>query len=429
MAALQRWRDGGLTRRALFRLLGCSIALCCVVSFMQFSAVSTSARGSSPALRGRERGLALAIEAKPESASTGEAAPVAAREPLTASVALESRASATDDVEGELHHRDNSKIEDAAVLQSTSAPTVTRTDAFETDAAAVRSTPLSAKKSSTPLTTSTTSPHSKEEPTGTASPKSPQATANETPRALEATTRTISRARRGIITCLHDRLVPLGVSLIRELRCLGNDERIEVYHCSELTPANVALLYAIDANIVVIDVCQQLIARAAMDAKLARSFKSYWIKPLAVHQSELEEIILLDADDVLLRDPAVLRTTPGYQTHGTLFFYDRVVQRNAYFNRIHKGPDGKPHGRFLAHWLKSFDYARFNLTRAYAPSPRLLASLAYRGKTSHEQDSSMLLVNKRNAANAMAVLWFLITEERFKNKFSWCVCGSGSGAD
>ncbi|TYZ57466.1 hypothetical protein PybrP1_000817, partial [[Pythium] brassicae (nom. inval.)] len=248
------------------------------------------------------------------------------------------------------------------------------------------------------------------------SPQSTQATATAVPRVPEPQVR-VKRAHRGIVTCLHDKIVPLGASLVRELRCLGNDEPIEVYHCSELAPTSVALLHAIDDNIRVIDVCQQLVKSGAMDVKLARSFRSYWIKPLAIHQSALEEIILLDADDVLMRDPAVLRATPGYQVHGTLFFYDRVVRRTAFFNRQHKTPDGKPQGRFLPHWLRTFDYARFNLT--HAPSPRLLDSLAYHGTTCHEQDSSLLLVNKRGAATAMAVLWFLITEERFRHKFSW----------
>lgn len=217
--------------------------------------------------------------------------------------------------------------------------------------------------------------------------------------------------------CLHDRIIPLGISLIRELRCLGNEEVIEVYHCNELSADSLDLLQRVDNNINVIDICSNLVHAGVMTTEFAETFKSYWIKPLAIHQSELEEIIMLDADDILMKDPATLRANPGYVEKGTLFFYDRVIKQGEFFNRQYEPVKGKPQGQYLKHWLRKFDYARFNST--YGPSMHLTESFAYRGKTCHEQDSSMLLINKKDNTKAMAVLWFLITEERFKYTFSW----------
>lgn len=149
---------------------------------------------------------------------------------------------------------------------------------------------------------------------------------------------------------------------------------------------------------------------------MAKSFQSYWIKPLAVHFTSFEELIFLDADAILLKDPAALRENEGYKEKGTLFFYDRVINNNQYLNKRENGKGAI----YLHKWLKSFDYKRFGLEYA-EPSPEFKKSFAYRGRTAHEQDSSMLLINKRNAGKAMNVLWYLITEHRFIYEFSWYV--------
>lgn len=231
----------------------------------------------------------------------------------------------------------------------------------------------------------------------------------------EAAEHVESYPRRGILMCLHEGILALGLSLIRELRCLGNTELVEVYHCNELPDLAQAWIYATDTNVRVIDLCSQLVDEGRLTPKMANTFRSYWIKPLAVHETNLSEIILLDADVILLRDPAVLREIPGYQQNGTVFFYDRVVNSPAHFNK--PGRVGKVVVQYLHHWLKRFDYARFNTT--YGPSQHLIESFAYRAQTAHEQDSSMLLIDKRRAGTAMDVLWFLITNHRFKFNFSW----------
>ncbi|GLD97446.1 hypothetical protein PINS_up006130 [Pythium insidiosum] len=227
---------------------------------------------------------------------------------------------------------------------------------------------------------------------------------------------------RGIVLCLHDRIVPLGLSLIKELRCLGNSELVEIYHCDhELSDENQRLLRESDANVDIIDVCRDLISRGVFDVETAHTFRSYWLKPLAVHESQLDELILLDADAILLRDPAQLRDLDGYQRTGTTFFYDRVIRAPWFFNRdVHVSSLlGGQTKKYLAHWIETFDYARFG--HQYHPSDQLLQSLAYRGETCHEQDSSMLAIKKTQfgADKAMQLLWFLATEHRFAESFSW----------
>ncbi|KAG6619578.1 uncharacterized protein IUM83_18900 [Phytophthora cinnamomi] len=143
------------------------------------------------------------------------------------------------------------------------------------------------------------------------------------------------RRDNAIVMCMHDGVVPLGLSLVRELRCLGNRDLIQVYHClpDELSIKSRALLFEADSRLEIVDVCSDLVERGEMNIELARQFRNWWIKPLALYHSDATEVILLDVDDLFMRDPAVLRTTEGYKRTGTTFFYDRVIDGKFFFNQ------------------------------------------------------------------------------------------------
>ena len=224
--------------------------------------------------------------------------------------------------------------------------------------------------------------------------------------------------QHGIILTLHDGIIALGASLVKDLRCLGNQELIQIYHClpGELSPESRDLLLLDETRLEIVDACTSYIDRGALTPQLAQKFRSYWIKPLALLHTDLQEPMLLDADAIPLRDPAVLRSLPGYVRTGTTFFYDRVLPLVQFFNaNIKVKPSGTQR---LQHWIKVFDYAAFNLTGP-APSAQLLQSMAYTRKTAHEMDSSMVAIDKARAGKALDVLWHLITHARFQFDFSW----------
>ncbi|DBA00526.1 TPA: hypothetical protein N0F65_006430 [Lagenidium giganteum] len=210
----------------------------------------------------------------------------------------------------------------------------------------------------------------------------------------------------------------MGLSLIREIRCLGNQELIQIYHCypDEMSKSSRELLLAQDRNIEIVDVCSDLVNRGLLTRAVANKFRSWWIKPLAVHHSNVREVVLLDVDDVLLMDPATVRQSEGYQETGTMFFYDRVMGCKLFFNAPARGQRGK---QYLRHLIDSFNYAGFNITGPIGPSEHLQKSFAYTRKTCHEQDSSLVAIDKGRAGQAMAVLWYLATEVRMKTEFSW----------
>ncbi|KAE9293251.1 hypothetical protein PF008_g24852 [Phytophthora fragariae] len=222
---------------------------------------------------------------------------------------------------------------------------------------------------------------------------------------------------KGIIMCMHNAAVPMGLSLVKELRCLGNHELIQVYHCfpEEMSNQSVTMLLQADDNLEIVDVCQDLVKRGVMTEDKAEQFRSWWVKPLAMYHTNIKEVLLLDIDDIFTRDPAVIRTTEGYQRTGTTFFYDRVLSSNEFFNQDVNGT------QYLQLLLNEFDYAKFDLPPGASPSAHLdpKTSFAWKRQTSHEQDSSLVAIDKSRAGQAIDVLFFLITEQRFKREFSY----------
>ncbi|RLN63659.1 hypothetical protein BBP00_00003975 [Phytophthora kernoviae] len=216
--------------------------------------------------------------------------------------------------------------------------------------------------------------------------------------------------------CMHNGAVPMGLSLIRELRCLGNQELIQVFHCfpEEMSNSSIKLLLDADAKLEIVDVCSDLVAQKILTEDKARYYRSWWIKPLAMYHTDIKEVLLLDVDDIFMRDPAVLRTTEGYKRTGTTFFYDRVLSSREYFNQDINGT------QYLKVLLNNFDYAKFGLPPGATPSAHLdpEKSFAWRGQTSHEQDSSLVAIDKSRAGQAINIMFFLITEQHFVHEFS-----------
>jgi hypothetical protein len=222
---------------------------------------------------------------------------------------------------------------------------------------------------------------------------------------------------RGVMICMHDGVLAMGLSLIRELRCLGNEELVQVYHCGqdELSVASKDMLFSTDNRLELVDVCSDLVDQGVLTKEKAAKFKSWWIKPLAMYHTDVRHVMLMDVDDIIVKDPAALRELDGYKQTGTTFFYDRVF---ANCKQFVNGDDN--HKKYLPKLFATFDFAKFNVTEGAAPSEHVLESFAYRGKTCHEMDSSLVLMDKTRAGQTVLniMLWF-ITKERFRFNYSW----------
>ncbi|KAF1779098.1 Nucleotide-diphospho-sugar transferase [Phytophthora cactorum] len=218
--------------------------------------------------------------------------------------------------------------------------------------------------------------------------------------ALRGEAPSVSRDK-GIVMCMHDGAVPMGLSLVRELRCLGNQELIQLYHCfpEELSDNSISLLLAVDDKLEVVDVCSDLVQRGVITEDKARQFRSWWIKPLAMYHTDMKEVLLLDVDDIFMRDPL------------------SCAQRKATNAQARRFSMTATFGIFSI----LSDYEKFGLPPGASPSSHLdpKISFVWTRQSSHEQDSSLVAIDKSRAGQAINVMFYLITEQRFIREFSY----------
>ncbi|OQR83366.1 hypothetical protein ACHHYP_14794 [Achlya hypogyna] len=226
-------------------------------------------------------------------------------------------------------------------------------------------------------------------------------------------------AKRGIVLSLHNHVVPMGASLLQELRALGNYDPVQVYYClpDELSPVSIDLLES-DPLVETIDVCSLLLpTRLFANKGAAISFQNFWLKPLALLHSSFDEVMLLDADDIFFENPAQLWNASTYLDLGMVFFYDRVINQTIFLNNPVNVtlPDGslveKP---YISEFFKLFPLDNYSLPFPHEPSPQLRESMVWNGLTAHEQDSSVVVLDKARAGpNVLRALFILIAESRF----------------
>lgn len=124
---------------------------------------------------------------------------------------------------------------------------------------------------------------------------------------------------RGIVVCAGGtRFFPCAWVLIRMLRHLGCRLPVELWYLGprEMTPAMKALLTPYGVRFVD--------GTAHPESRRIRRLGGWELKVLALIYSRFRHVILLDADNVPVRDPAFLLDSPEYQEHGALFWPDNA---------------------------------------------------------------------------------------------------------
>ncbi|KAF9103430.1 hypothetical protein BGX29_003390 [Mortierella sp. GBA35] len=172
---------------------------------------------------------------------------------------------------------------------------------------------------------------------------------------------------RGLVFCAGNGQFEFVVTAIQAIRSrLKSTLPIQVFHMGDgdLSPPRQNYLRDMTTDVEVIDVTNIL------DNDYMR-LGGWAIKPFAMLASNFEEVMFVDADAYFLQDPAVLFQDPGYLATGALFFYDRTL-----FQGWVVGSD----------WLKS-------ITPILSSFPR--TSRWFRRTSAHEQESGVVLINKR----------------------------------
>lgn len=130
-------------------------------------------------------------------------------------------------------------------------------------------------------------------------------------------------AGRGIVVCAGGSRVFTNAYVLLSLlrRTFNCTLPIEVWHfgADEMSPAMATLLAELDVEVV--DALPHIAAEAA-------SVRDGWqLKPFAIQYSRFAEVLLLDADQVPVRDPAELFEWPEYHETGAVFWPDILELR------------------------------------------------------------------------------------------------------
>lgn len=171
---------------------------------------------------------------------------------------------------------------------------------------------------------------------------------------------------RGVIIALGDNYLNMGVHLIKCIHMLGSRLPIHVYYAGakDLKEEHRAYLSKL-ANVTLVDITSTI-------RNDILKLGGWDVKPFAMLLNPFEEVILLDADVVLLEPPEHFFELATYKQSGALFFRDRHFA-------------GAPGGKY-ADWLQSI-----------LPSPlseKVMASAMYQGQSKYEQESGIVIINK-----------------------------------
>ncbi|KAI9358461.1 mannosyltransferase putative-domain-containing protein [Pilaira anomala] len=174
---------------------------------------------------------------------------------------------------------------------------------------------------------------------------------------------------KGIVMCVGNDQFKFAISSIRAIReVLGCNLPIEIFFVrdDDLSMAKRSYLATEFSDI-------RLMKLEDSISKYYTRFGGWAMKPFAILASKFTEVIMMDADVFFFQDPSLLLNDAGYKKTGSLFFYDRTLLPN-----WEKGPD----------WLRSFLPTMSSLVNE---------TRWFRGTSSHEQESGVVVMNKKKS--------------------------------
>jgi len=190
---------------------------------------------------------------------------------------------------------------------------------------------------------------------------------------------------RGIVICAGDGHFGFAISTIDTLRnIIETDLPIEVFYNGEddLSVEN-RKKFKEYKDVYVSDVTKYF-------EEEPLKIGGWAIKPFSILASRFEEVILMDADAMYIRDPVILFDDEGYKETGTVFFRDRTL-----FPGPHEG------SKWLKEWMIN-------------PLPETKGLRFWNEETCHEMESSTVVIDKsRTILGLLAVCKF--NEQRIRD--------------
>lgn len=172
-------------------------------------------------------------------------------------------------------------------------------------------------------------------------------------------------SEEGIVIATGQRYFSMAVHAIKTVRLWNCTLPIEVFHLggTDLHPESIEYLNSMQ-GVTVVDI------GTIFDMNILK-LKSWDIKPFALLGSSFRKVILMDADAVFTRPPTVLFEADEFKASGTAFFYDRF---------------------FVNHKANYVEW--FNSIIPMPHSQKLKESQLYKGKSTYEQESGVVVIDK-----------------------------------
>lgn len=211
--------------------------------------------------------------------------------------------------------------------------------------------------------------------------------------------------REGMMRYGHRRATDATLlwSAVRRLRETGNKDPVHVFHVdSELPQEQIELIQSVP-RVTVHDLKDSLDEDdlRGVQGDIA-AYRSFYCKVQALLHSPFDETMMIDTDVLLFRDPGVIWDHPVMKEKGTFFFRDRKI-----------GDGAKRCKKMQDFFERPAVKAQLKLSRGFNDKMWEDHRTFCEGDTAHEQDSSLVAVNKGHA-NAQPFLKML---KKFQNQY------------
>lgn len=181
--------------------------------------------------------------------------------------------------------------------------------------------------------------------------------------------------QKGIVIPVSNAHMAYAVHLVRTLQFLQCTLPIWIAFDGDLDlgPAEQVFLQQLDQNVNLLD-----LSKIFNTSHL--SLRGWQLKPFAMLFCPVEEVLVMDADIVWLQNPAFLFDEKVYQQDHVLLFRDRTISCHIYLD---------PRA-----CLSRKDWIQQQVPRPW--STRFQQSRMFQGTSGHEQESGVMLWNKRH---------------------------------
>jgi hypothetical protein len=197
------------------------------------------------------------------------------------------------------------------------------------------------------------------------------------------------KGTKGIVMCLNNKYLKIGISSIMALKVIGNKLPIEIFYHEdkELSIENRNILQNLPFVQNIFDL-SNIFTNTKNYLPIGDIIASIYVKPFAILGSSFEHVLLMDADVYFFQNPSSLFNHHGYLKKNVLLFSDATMKPS------------KLRTQYLRSLMPQPYSIQFNQSRLI------------RGISNHEIESGVVLIKKSNKISYLALLTICLLNTR-----------------